>query len=171
MKKFYKVLQKNLNVLCVLIIAWFFVYFFRGEEFSLNFTDRVFASYFPQILVFSAGVSVYLLFIFQVRSKFKWWKKLLILFIGFLFATIPFFLYHGYFQYRECSFWNSEIKTKKELYSNKLNKTETVKIQEKTCDGKTQNDTVYSKKILTYFELIHPAKIEKGEKSTWRLIK
>lgn len=155
----------------MLIIAWFFVYFLRGEEFSLTFTDRIFASYFPQILVFSTGVSIYLLFIFQVKSKFKWWKKLLILVIGFLVATIPFLLYHGYFQYQKCSFWNSKIETKKELYTNKLNPSETVKIQEKTCDGKTQNDTVYSKKVLNYFELIHPVKIEKSEKSDWKLKK
>lgn len=155
----------------MIIIAWFFVYFLRGEELSLTFTDRVFASYFPQILVFATGVSIYLLFIFLVKSKFQWWKKLLILVIGFLFATIPFLLYHGYFQYQKCKFWNSETKTKKELYFNKLNQSETIKVQEKTCDDKVLNDTVYSKKVLNYFELIHPVKIEKSEKSDWGLVK
>lgn len=165
-----KLLLKILTFICVLIIAWFFVYFLRGEEFSLTFTDRVFASYFPQILVFATGVSIYLLFIFQVKSKFKWWKKLLILVFGFLIATIPFLLYHGYFQY-QCGFWNSKIETKKELYSNKLNPSETIKIQEKICHGKIQNDTIYSKQITPYFELQNPVKIEKGENSNWELFK
>ncbi|HLV24363.1 MAG TPA: hypothetical protein VKY36_06255 [Moheibacter sp.] len=167
MKKFYKILQKILFVICAIIIVWFLVYFLRGEEFSLTFSDRVFASWFPQILVFTTGVSVYLLFILQVKSKFQWWKKLLILLLGFVFATIPFLLYHGYFQYQQCSFWNTELKSKKELYFNKVNEYETVKILEKKCDGKIQSDTVYSKKILTYFELIHSVKIEKAEKANW----
>jgi len=167
LKKFYKILQKILFVICAIIIVWFLVYFLRGEEFSLTFSDRVFASWFPQILVFTTGVSVYLLFILQVKSKFQWWKKLLILLLGFVFATIPFLLYHGYFQYQQCSFWNTELKSKKELYFNKVNEYETVKILEKKCDGKIQSDTVYSKKILTYFELIHSVKIEKAEKANW----
>lgn len=171
MKKFYSILQKIIAVICGIIISWFAVYFLRGEEFSLTFTDRVFASYFPQILVFATGVSIYILFIFQVKSNFKWWRKLLILLVGFLVATIPFLLYHGYFQYQKCNFWSSEIKTKKELYFNKLNNSETVKVQEKTCDGKTQNDTVYSKKVLNYFELINPVKIQKSEKSDWKISK
>src|SRR5690606_34250481 len=162
-----KLFVKILNIFCALIIVWFLVYFLRGEEFSLRFSDRIFASWFPQILVFTTGVSVYLLFILQVKSKFQWWKKLLILLLGFVFATIPFLLYHGYFQYQQCSFCNTDLKSKKELYFNKVNEYETVKILEKKCDGKIQSDTVYSKKILTYFELIHSVKIEKAEKANW----
>ena len=152
----------------MIIIAWFFVYFLRGEEFSLTFTDRVFASYFPQILVFATGVSIYLLFIFQVKSKFQWWKKLLILIVGFLFATIPFLLYHGYFQYQN-GFWNRKIIHNKELYFNKLNSSEKIKVLKFELNKEIKSDTIHSKQITPYFELQNPVKIEKGENPNWIL--
>lgn len=147
------------------------MYFLRGEEFSLTFSDRIFASYFLQILVFATGVSIYLLFIFQIKSDFKWWKKLLLLLVGFLFATIPFLLYHGHFQYQN-SFWNREVLNSKDLYFNKLNSSETVKIVEsknKIDSSKIEIDTVHSQQITPYFELQNPVKIEKSEKSDWKL--
>lgn len=168
MKKFYKVSQKIIAVLCGIIIAWFFVYFLRGEEFSLTFSDRVFASYFPQILVFATGVSIYLLFIFQVKSKFQWWKNLLILVFGFLIATVPFLLYHGYFQYQN-GFWNRKTIDSKELYFNKLNSSEKIKILEFELNKEIKIDTIHSKQITPYFELQNPVKIEKGENSDWEL--
>lgn len=168
MKKFYKVLQKIAIVLCGIIIAWFLVYFLRGEEFSLTFSDRVFASYFPQILVFSTGAAIYLLFIFRIKSSLKWWKNLLILILGFIFATIPFLLYHGYFQY-QCSFWNNEIKFTKDLYQNKNNIFETIKIVETKCpvNEETTIDTVFVKEITDYFLLIDEVKISQSEKGSW----
>lgn len=173
MKKFYSILQKITAVLCGIIISWFAVYFLRGEEFSLTFSDRVFASYFPQILVFATGVSIYLLFIFQIKSDFKWWKKLLLLIVGFLFATIPFLLYHGHFQYQN-GFWNREILKSKNLYFNKLNSSETVKIIESKnqIDSlKIEIDTLHSKQITPYFELQNPVKIVKSEKANWTVSK
>lgn len=170
MKKFYKISLKILTVLCGIIIAWFAIYFLRGEEFSLTFSDRVFASYFPQILVFATGVSIYLLFIFQVKSKFEWWKKLLILVVGFLVATIPFLLYHGYFQYQN-GFWNRKIINSKELYFNKLNSSEKIKILQFELNKESKTDTIHSKQITPYFELQNPVKIEKGENSNWTIKK
>ncbi|SMC32547.1 hypothetical protein [Moheibacter sediminis] len=172
MKRFYSVLQKITAALCGIIISWFAVYFLRGEEFSLTFSDRVFASYFPQILVFATGVSIYLLFIFQIKSNLKWWKKLLILLIGFLFATIPFLLYHGHFQYQEHSFWNREISKSKNLYFNKSHSSETIKIIESKSQIDTlkiEIDTIHSKQITPYFELQNPVKIVKSEKANWEL--
>lgn len=173
MKKFYSILQKTIAVLCGIIISWFAVYFLRGEEFSLTFSDRVFASYFPQILVFATGVSIYLLFIFQVKSDFKWWKKLLLLVVGFVFATIPFLLYHGHFQYKN-GFWNREILNSKGLYFNKLNSNETVKVIESKNQldtSKIRIDTVHSQQITPYFELQNPVKIVKSEKGNWTFSK
>lgn len=149
------------------------MYFLRGEEFSLTFTDRVFASYFPQILVFATGVSIYLLFIFQVKSKFKWWKKLLILLVGFLVATIPFLIYHGHFQYQN-GFWNRIDFTYKNLYFNKLNNSEIIRVIETTSQIdslKSSTDTIHSKQITPYFELQNPVKIIKSEKGNWTLMK
>ena len=170
MKKFYKILQKILFVLCALIIVWFLVYFLRGEEFSLNFSDRIFATYFPQILVFATGVSVYFLFILQIKSKFQWWKKLLILVLGFICATIPFLLYHGYFQYQN-GFWNKKNVQSKILYFNSSENSETIKIVEYQLNEESKSDTVFSKQILPYFEIQNPVKIEKGENSGWKLKK
>lgn len=147
------------------------MYFLRGEEFSLTFSDRIFASYFPEILVFATGVSIYLLFIFQIKSDFKWWKKLLLLLVGFLFATIPFLLYHGHFQYQN-SFWNREVLNSKDLYFNKLNSSEKVKVLEsknQVDSLKIEIDTVHSQQITPYFELQNPVKIEKSEKLDWKL--
>lgn len=173
MKKFNSILQKITAVLCGIIISWFAVYFLRGEEFSLAFSDRVFASYFPQILVFATGVSIYLLFIFQIKSDFKWWKKLLFLVVGFLFATIPFLLYHGHFQYQK-GFWNREIVKSKNLYFNTLNSSERIKIIESKIQIdslKIEIDTVHSKQITPYFELQNPVKIVKSEKGNWNFKK
>lgn len=166
MKKFYRVLLKILTILCVIIIAWFFIYFLRGEEFSLTFTDRVFASYFPQILVFSTGVAIYLIFILQIKSKSKWWKNLLILVFGFLFSSIPFLLYHGYFQY-QCGFWKKEITQAKNLYLNKANRSEEIRIIESVCNENTQTDTVFTQQVMPYFELVNPVKIQESKNSDW----
>lgn len=159
-------MQKILVGLCIGIIAWFFVYFLRGEEFSLTFTDRVFASHFPQILVFATGVSIYLLFILLIKSKYKWWKNLLILVLGFLFATMPFLLYHGYFQY-QCGIWNRKIQKSANLYRNQSIPSEKIKIIESICKEHVQTDTIHSNQITPYFELINPIKIRKSEKTNW----
>ncbi len=164
------IIIKTLKFLCLVFIAWFAVYFLLGERFSIYFTDRVFASWFPQILVFLSAASIYGIFILEIKSFRKKWQNIMLFFGGFLFALIPFITYHGYFQY-QCEFWNYEIKSEKTLYINKLNQNETVKEVISTCkvDKPGKIDTVYSKQITPYFELNDEVKIKKAEKSDWKL--
>ncbi len=172
MGKFYRILIKTLKFLCLALIVWFAVYFLFGERFSISFTDRVFASWFPQILVFLAAASIYGLFIFAIKSSRKKWQNILLFFGGFLFALIPFLAYHGYFQY-QCNFWNYEIKSEKTLYINKLNQNEKVKEVVSTCkvDKPGKIDTVYSKQITEFFELNDEVKIRKSEKADWTVFR
>src|SRR5690606_2498248 len=152
-------------------IAWFVVYFLLGDRFSIYFTDRVFASWFPQILVFLSAASIYGIFILEIKSSRKKWQNIMLFFGGFLFALIPFITYHGYFQY-QCNFWNDEIKSEKTLYINNLNKFETIKVVDRFCvinESEVKTDTVFSKQITPYFELNDEVKIKKAEKSDWKL--
>src|SRR5690606_37930978 len=131
-------------------------------RFSIYFTDRIFASWFPQILVFLSAASIYLIFILEIKSSRKKWQNILLFIGGFFFALIPFLVYHGYFQY-QCEFWNQEIKSEKTLYINSLNENETVKEVISTCkvDKPGKIDTVFSKQITPYFELNDEVKIKK----------
>ena len=173
MGKFYRILINTLKFLCLVFIAWFAVYFLLGDRFSIYFTDRVFASWFPQILVFLSAASIYALFILAIKSSRKKWQNILLFMGGFLFALIPFVTYHGYFQY-QCEFWNYEIKSDKTLYINKLNKNESVKVLNSFCKldkSDTKSDTVFSKQITPYFELNDEVKIKKSEKSDWTVFR
>ena len=171
MGKIYRILIHILKFFCLVFIAWFAVYFLLGDRFSIYFTDRVFASWFPQILVFLAAASLYGIFILEIKSSRKRWENILLFIGGFLIALIPFLAYHGYFQY-QCNFWNQEIKNEKALYINKLNKTESVKIIKSVCkvdESEMKSDTVFSKKLTPYFELNDEVKIQKAEKSDWTI--
>lgn len=172
MGKIYRILIHILKFFCLGFIAWFAVYFLLGDRFSIYFTDRVFASWFPQILVFLSAASLYGIFILEIKSSRKRWENILLFIGGFLIALIPFLTYHGYFQY-QCEFWNEEIKSEKTLYINSLNENETVKEVITTCkmDKPGKIDTVLSKQITPYFEIQNPVKIEKGENSNWKLKK
>jgi len=171
--KFYRILIKTLKFLCLTSIVWFAVYFLLGERFSITFTDRVFASWFPQILVFLAAASIYGLFIFTIKSSRKKWQNILLFLGGFIFALAPFLAYHGYFQY-QCDFWNQKIKNERILYINNLNKLESVKIIESVCEpgeSEIKSDTVFSKQLTQFFELNDEVKIQKSEKSDWTKVR
>lgn len=173
MGKFYRILIITLKFLCLVFIAWFAVYFLLGDRFSIYFTDRVFASWFPQILVFLTAASIYALFILAIKSSRKKWQNILLFIGGFFFALIPFVTYHGYFQY-QCEFWNDEIKSEKTLYINNLNQNETVKVVNSFCtneESEIKTDTVFSKKFTPYFELNDEVKIKKVEKSDWTVFR
>lgn len=173
MGKFYRILIPTLKFLCLVFIAWFAVYFLLGDRFSIYFTDRVFASWFPQILVFLSAASLYGLFILAIKSSRKKWVNILLFLVGFIFALFPFLAYHGYFQY-QCGIWNREIKKEKTLYFNKLNKFESVKVVESVCkinESEIKTDTVFSKQITQFFELNDDVKIQKAEKSDWTITK
>ena len=161
------------RILCFLIILWFLVYFFFGERFSIYFTDRVFASYFPEILVFLTAASIYGLFILAIKSSYKKWQNILLFIGGFLFALTPFLAYHGYFQY-QCDFWNQEIKEEKTIYFNSQNKFEIVKVIQSVCgtdNSEIKLDTVFSKQFTPYFEMQNPVKIQKVENADWTVVK
>lgn len=171
MGKFYRILINTLKFLCLVFIAWFAVYFLVGDRFSLYFSDRVWASWLPQILVFLAAASIYGLFIFAIKSTRKKWQNILLFIGGFFFALVPFLAYHGYFQY-QCEFWNHKIKSEKTLYVNNLNPNETVKVVDRFCvnnESEVKTDTIFSKKLTPYFELNDEVKIKKVEKSDWKL--
>ncbi len=168
MKKFYSFLFNTLKFLCVGFIVWFGVYFFFLERFSIDFTDRVFASWFPQILVFLTAASVYLLFVLSIKSSQKKWVNILLFLGGFILAMLPFLAYHGYFQY-QCGIWNQEIRNEKTLYVNSLNKFESVKVIRSKCefDNEEKMDTIVSKPFTQFFEFNNPVKIKKSEKASW----
>ena len=171
--KFYRILIQTIKFLCLAFIVWFCVYFLFGERFSISFSDRVFASWFAQILVFLAAASLYGLFILAIKSSRKKWVNILLFLGGFIFSLTPFLAYHGYFQY-QCNFWNQEIKNKKTLYINKLNQPESVKVIESVCkvdESEIKTDTVFSKQITQFFELNDDVKIQKAEKSDWVVAK
>ncbi len=168
----FRLFTNTIKFLCIVFIAWFVVYFLFGERFSLEFTDRVFASWFPQILVFLAAASLYGLFILAIKSSRKKWQNILLFVGGFIFALLPFLAYHGYFQY-QCNFWNHEIIQEKTLYINRVDKSETIKEVISSCkvDKPGKIDTVFSKQITQLFELQNPVKIQKAEKSDWTIKK
>jgi len=170
-----KISRSSINAvrfLCLAFIVWFCLYFFFGERFSIEFTDRIFASWFPQILVFLAAASIYGLFILAIRSYRKKWINILLFLAGFIFALLPFLAYHGYFQY-QCGIWNREIMHEKILYINKLNKDEFVKIIHSKCEKSREerSDTIISKQITRFLELNNPVKIQKAEKADWTVAK
>lgn len=165
----FRLFTITLKFLCLGFIVWFAVYFLLGDRFSIYFTDRVFASWFPQILVFLSAASIYALFILTIKSYRKKWQNILLFIGGFLFALTPFLAYHGYFQY-QCNFWNYEIKSENTLYINNLNENETVKAVDRFCvinESEVKTDTVFSKQITPYFELNDEVRIKKAEKSDW----
>ncbi len=173
MGKFYRISINTLKFLCLVFIAWFAVYFLLGDRFSIYFTDRGFASWFPQILVFLSAASIYGIFILEIKSSRKKWQNILLFIGGFFFALIPFVTYHGYFQY-QCEVWNYEIKSEKTLYINNLNQNETVKVVNSICtneESEVKTDTVFSKQFTPYFELNDEVKIKKVEKSDWTVFR
>lgn len=170
MGKIYRILIHILKFFCLVFIAWFAVYFLLGDRFSIYFTDRVFASWFPQILVFLAAASIYGIFILEIKSSRKKWQNILLFIGGFFFALIPFLTYHGYFQYQN-GFWNKKNVQSEILYFNSSDDSETIKILEYQLNEESKSDTVFSKQITPYFEIQNPVKIEKGENSGWKLKK
>lgn len=168
MNKFYRFTKRFLQVLSIAIIVWFSVYFLYGDQISLTFTDRKFASYFPQILVFLTAASIYGLFILSIKSKRKQWGNLLLFVGGLVLALIPFIAYHGYFQY-QCGFWNEELNKGNVIYSSEVNSNEKIQILESHCKNKTESkiDTVHIQKVTPYFELINDVKLYPSEKSNW----
>ena len=92
----------------------------------------------------------------------------LFFFLGLLFSSLPFLAYHGYFQYQD-GFWNQKIENAKTLYSNKLKSDETVKVLQfrNEINQEVKSDTVFSKSITPYFELIHEVEIKVSEKGNW----
>lgn len=172
MNKFYRFAKRFLQVLSIAIIVWFCAYFLYGDQISLTFTDRKFASYFPQILVFLTAASIYGLFILGIKSKRNQWGNLLLFVGGLILALLPFIAYHGYFQY-QCGFWNEELKKGKVLYSSEVSINEKIQIIHTNCKGKSEikTDTVHIKKITPYFELINEVKLYPSEKSNWEKVK
>lgn len=155
-----------IRVLCAFSIIWYGIYFFWGEKFSITFSDSVFSAWFPQILVFLCAVSIYGLFILSIKSQQKKWQNILLFIGGFLLATLPFLIYHGYFQ-PQCGIWNKEVVKETPVYYNKLNKFETIKIIESHCKKTITIDTLYIKQVTPYFELQNPVSISKSENSNW----
>lgn len=173
MGKTTKFLMKILRFICVVFVIWFCLYFLFGERFSIAFTDRVFASYFPEILVFLTAASVYGLFILWINPSNKKWQNILLFIGGFLFALLPFLAYHGYFQY-QCNFWNQEITKEKTIYYNTKNKFESIKVIESVCktdDTEIKSDTVLSKNLWNLIELNDGVKIQKAENADWTIVK
>jgi hypothetical protein len=172
MNKFYRFLKKILLFLSIAIILWFCVYFLYGDRISLTFTDRTFASYFPQILVFLTAASIYGLFILSIKSRRKKWGNLLLFFCGLILALLPFIAYHGYFQY-QCGFWNEDLKKGKILFTSELNSSEKIQIIETKCkiQSDVKTDTVHIQKFTPYFELINDVKLYPTEKSNWVKVK
>src|SRR5690606_33688989 len=153
--------QQILFVLRALLIERSLVYCNPGQEFSLTLSDRVFASYRPQILSVATGVSAYSLFILQSKSIVTRCQVFLMLLLGFVGATFRFLLYHGYFQYQN-GFWKKKNVQSKILYFNSSENSETIKIVEYQLNEESKSDTVFSKQITPYFEIQNPVKIEKG---------
>lgn len=152
------------------ILLWFVLYFMIGEKTALYFTSRTFAAIFPQILVFAAAVSIYVLFILAMDHQRKKWVNLSLFFIGLVLAILPFFLYHGYFQYR-CGFWNEEIQSSKTLLVNQNNPSQTVQIIQSQCENTLEEkiDTVYTQTFTPFFQLRQNASIRSVENSNWML--
>lgn len=172
MNKFYRFVKRFLQVLSIAIIVWFCVYFLYGDQISLTFTVRKFASYFPQILVFLTAVSIYGLFILAIKSKQKKWVNFLLFFGGLILATLPFIAFHGYFQY-QCGIWNQEISKGKTLFKSELDSNENIQVRKTKCSvtNLEQTDTVHVKEILPYFELVNDVKLISAEKSYWSVVK
>jgi hypothetical protein len=168
MQKFYRFLKKILLFLSIAIILWFCVYFLYGDRISLTFTDRTFASYFPQILVFLTAASIYGLFILGIKSRRKKWGNLLLFFCGLILALLPFIAYHGYFQY-QCGFWNEDLKKSSVLFQSEVDLNEKIQIIETKCKTQTEikTDTIHIKQITPYFDLINDVKMYPSEKSNW----
>lgn len=170
MYKSLKVLVKILRFLCIGFIVWFTLYFFFGNQFSITFTNRCFAYWFPQILVFTTSASIYLLFIFAILSARKRWQNVLLFFGGVLVATLPLLLYHGYLQY-QCGIWNKEAIKEIPLYVNKNNNTESVKVITSHCHETVSTDTVFVKELTPWFELQNPVSIIQSENGNWTIVR
>lgn len=172
MKKYNRILLNLLRFLCFVFIGWFFVYFFLGDQFSIRFVDREIAARLPQILVFLTAVSLYGLFILAIKSTRKKWQNIVLFMGGVLIASIPFLIYHGFFQYR-CGIWNQSVTENKILYLNNRNTNESVHIIKSVCEADEieKTDTIFTQKVLKYFELADEVKIRKGENTSWELVK
>lgn len=173
MKKFYRFFLNALKFLCVGFILWFLAYFFFGERISMHFTDRRFASYFPQILVFLCAASIYGIFVLNMKNHYKKWVNILLFFGGFTLALIPFIAYHGFFQY-QCGFWNQEIEKGKILYKTQLNSEEYIQVRKSKCKtGKNQisKDTLHIQAFTPYFEWVNDVKLVPSERSYWTIVK
>lgn len=170
MQKSLRILTKIIQLICIAIILWFPLYFFWGDRFSITFTNRCFASWFPQILAFGTAASIYILFILSIKSKNKRWQNVLLFVGGLLLATIPLIVYHGYLQY-QCGIWNREIVKETPIYYNKTNKFETVKVIQSSCDQTAVSDTVFVKQMTPWFELQNPVNIHQSDDGNWTIIR
>lgn len=170
MKRFLNTLLKILSYAFVSIIIWYVVYFFFGDHFSLYFTDRTFAAFFPQLLVFLTAVSIYFLFIFQIRASQKKWKNILLFVGGLLFALLPILIFHGYFQYR-CGDWNREVVSEEVLYLNPSIENQSIKEIISVCgpDQAEKSDTVLSQKVTPYLEWNNPVILTESENAEWKI--
>lgn len=168
MKKQLKIPITVFRILCGLFLIWYALYFLVGDRTALRFSDRKSAEVFTHILVFSASVSVYGLFILFIRSNQKKWVNILLFIGGLIVGSFPLLLYHGYLQYR-CGFWNSEQVSEKTIYENSQNQSETVRLIRSKCktgDMETA-DTLYIKKMGTFLDWTADVNFEKSETGEW----
>ncbi|MDX9705155.1 MAG: hypothetical protein RBT46_05555 [Weeksellaceae bacterium] len=161
MKKNLQILQKLFWIIFPTIIVWFILYFSIGERFSIYFTDRTFASYFPYILVFSTAVSIYGIFILLIHSQRKKWINILLFTSGLLFASLPFLIYHGYFQH-QCHFWNQKITESQPLFVSKIDDSEKISEIKIECitEQKEQTKIVFLKEFTPFFNWIQEIDIQ-----------
>lgn len=154
MKKTFILLKSVLTILFSIIIVWFVVYFLWGNQFAIYFKNRDAAEFFPHLLVFATGVSIYGLFILNIHSYKKRSFNILLFFLGLIFSSIPFLLYHGFLQYQN-GFWNQRIEKTEILYISTSNEEESVKRLEfiNKVNSTEKIDTVFSKPFSPFFEL------------------
>lgn len=127
-------LKLILKTAFILIIIWFISYFVFGEYISLEFADYQFAQIFPKILTFSAGASIYFLFMLAIKKSEGWrWLNILKFILGILIGILPFFLFKYYSSVANCQSWEVYKKEKAVLYESVTSSSEKIKLIETFC--------------------------------------
>ncbi|WP_154662237.1 hypothetical protein ACF3NR_05085 [Vaginella massiliensis] len=165
-------MKKIITILCFVFIAWFLLYFLVGDTFPFDFANQNLKQLFPNVLVFLAGVAIYILLLLQINLDKKWEFSNILKFVGgIILGFIPFILY-GFFSIQTCPFWLQKQEYHQTLFQSKLNQNERIVLRKTTCLDcpTTKQDTVKSKVYAGFIRTTQKANLHQLNTKYWQKI-
>lgn len=166
-------LLTTLKTVFYLIIVWFIGYFVFGENVSIEFSNYQFAKFFPKVLTFAAGASIYFLFLISIKPSDKFSLSNILKFtFGIIIAIIPFLLFKYYSSVGNCQNWEVSKKIVKTHFISTSSASETIKSVETYCLEMDKKD-IKTYRIVSFtpiFNTITPIDTTKINSKNWKKV-